>query len=105
MDFHGFSSIKEYEKECARLGFKTERVPFHKDKKMYFVLVTTPPNHPNGTSVEAWHLFTVDERREVLEGIVSDAYIKDLAKNGYHQVKSERGVISYGYQSRVSCRR
>ena len=24
MDYHGFRSVKEYEKECARVGFRSE---------------------------------------------------------------------------------
>lgn len=33
MEYRGFRSIKEYESECARIGFKTRRVPFHKGKE------------------------------------------------------------------------
>ena len=29
MEYHGFRSVREYESECARLGFTTRRVPFH----------------------------------------------------------------------------
>ena len=61
MEYHGFRSIKEYENECARVGFTTRRVPFHKDGEAYFALITTPPGHPTGTSIESWTLFTADE--------------------------------------------
>ena len=52
MDYHGFRSVKEYEKECARVGFSTRRIPFHKGNEKYFALVTSPPK--TGTSIEAW---------------------------------------------------
>ena len=45
MEYHGFRSIKEYENECARVGFTTRRVPFHKDGEAYFALITTPHGH------------------------------------------------------------
>ena len=99
MDYHGFRSLKEYENECARLGFTTRRVPFHKDGEVYFALVITPPGHPTGTSVETWTLFSADSSAQVLDGIVSsgvmssDAYLQDgldvnyigkLAASGYY---------------------
>ena len=56
MEYHGFRSIKEYENECARVGFTTRRVPFRKDGEPYFALITTPPGHPTGTSIESWTL-------------------------------------------------
>lgn len=77
MDYHGFRSVKEYEKECARVGFSTRRVPFHKGNEKYFALVTSPPK--TGTSIEAWTLFTADETSVVLDGIISGGMM-DLAK-------------------------
>ncbi|NCE63041.1 hypothetical protein D1159_00245 [Pseudoflavonifractor sp. 524-17] len=71
MEYHGFRSIKEYEIECARVGFTTRRVPFRKNDEKYFALITTPPGHPTGTSVESWTLFTADESAQVLDGIIS----------------------------------
>ena len=85
MDYHGFRSVKEYEKECARVGFSTRRIPFHKGNEKYFALVTSPPK--TGTSIEAWTLFTADETAVVLDGIISgvDAnYLGKLAAHGYH---------------------
>ena len=98
MGYHGFRSIKEYENECARVGFTTRRVPFRKDGEPYFALITTPPGHPTGTSIESWTLFTADEGRAVLDGIISGGmmdparYLRDgvdvnylgkLAAHGY----------------------
>ena len=77
MDYHGFRSVKEYEKECARVGLSTRRIPFHKGNKKYFALVTSPPK--TGTSIEAWTLFTADETAVVLDGIISGGMM-DLAK-------------------------
>ena len=97
MEYHGFRSIKEYENECARVGFMTRRVPFHgNDGAAYFALVTAPPK--TATSIEAWTLFTADEGRAVLDGIISGGmmdparYLRDgvdvnylgkLAAHGY----------------------
>ena len=98
MEYHGFRSIKEYENECARVGFTTRRVPFHKGNEKYFALVTTPPGHPTGTSTEGWTLFTADETAVVLDGIISGGtmdpskymrdgldvnYLGKLAAHGY----------------------
>ena len=86
MEYHGFRSIKEYENECARVGFTTRRVPFHKDGEAYFALITTPPGHPTGTSIESWTLFTADETAQVLDGVINghDAnYLGKLSAHGY----------------------
>jgi len=69
MEYHGFCSVKEYENECARVGFSARRVPFRKGNEKYFVLVTTPLQ--TGASVEAWALFAADETAFVLDGIIS----------------------------------
>ena len=97
MDYHGFRSVKEYEKECARVGFSTRRIPFHKGNEKYFALVTSPPK--TGTSIEAWTLFTADETAVVLDGIISGGmmdpakymrdgldvnYLGKLAAHGYY---------------------
>ena len=99
MEYHGFRSIKEYENECARVGFTTRRIPFHKGTEPYFALITTPPNHPTGTSIESWTLFTADETAQVLDGVISGGmmdpakylrngvdvnYLGKLAAHGYH---------------------
>lgn len=97
MDYHGFRSLKEYESECARVGFSTRRVPFHKGNEKYFALVTSPQK--TGTSIEAWTLFTADETAVVLDGIISGGtmdpakymrdgldvnYLGKLAAHGYY---------------------
>ena len=98
-DFHGFHSLREYEAECARVGHATRRIPFRKGSEKYFALVTTPPGHPTGTSIEAWTLFTADETAVVLDGIISGGmmdpaqymrdgldvnYLVKLAAHGYY---------------------
>ncbi|MDE6456084.1 MAG: hypothetical protein K2L38_09320 [Dysosmobacter sp.] len=98
MEYHGFRSVKEYENECARVGFTTRRVPFHKNGEKYFALITTPPGHPTGTSVESWTLLTADESARLLDGIISGGtmdpakypldgldvnYLGKLAAHGY----------------------
>ena len=99
MQYNGFRSIREYENECARLGFTTRRIGFHReDGEACFVLVTAPPNPPTGTSVEAWSLFPADESRLLLGGIISGGmmdpakymrngldvnYLGKLAAHGY----------------------
>lgn len=98
-DFHGFHSLREYEAECARVGHATRRIPFRKGSEKYFALVTTPPGHPTGTSIEAWTLFTADETAVVLDGIISGGmmdpakymrdgldvnYLGKLAAHGYY---------------------
>ena len=97
MEFHGFRSIREYESECARVGFTTRRVPFHKGNEKFFVLITGGPK--TATSIDPWHLFTADETAEVLDGIISGGimdpakymrdgldvnYLGKLAANGYY---------------------
>ena len=97
MEFHGFRSIREYESECARVGFTTRRVPFHKGNEKFFALITGGPK--TATSIETWHLFTADETAEVLDGIISGGmmdpakymrdgldvnYLGKLAANGYY---------------------
>jgi len=100
MEYQGFRSISEYERECARLHYKTRRVPFHNaDGGKYFALVTSCPGHPTGDSVEAWTLFTADETARVLDGIISGGlmdpakymrngldvnWLGKLAANGYY---------------------
>ena len=72
MEDHSFRSISEYERECARLSYKTRRVPFHAGNNgKFFALVTSCPGHPTGTSVESWTLFTADESARLLDGIIS----------------------------------
>lgn len=87
MNYHGFHSIKEYESECARLGFTTRRIPFHKDGDPFFALITTPPGHPTSTSVESWTLFTADGTAQFLSGIINgcnENYLGRLAAHGFH---------------------
>ena len=86
MEYHGFRSIKEYENECARVGFTTRRVPFRKGDAPYFALITTPPGHPTGTSIESWTLFTADETAQVLDGVINGHdvnYLGKLSAHGY----------------------
>ena len=83
MEYNGYRSIKEYESECARIGYTTRRVPFRKGDEKYFALITAPPGHPTGTSVQCWTLFTADEKAQVLQGItVSSTYIRQLLQAG-----------------------
>ena len=97
MEYHGFCSVKEYENECARLGFATRRVPFRDNGgNAFFALITSPPK--TASSVESWTLFAADEKRAVLDGIISGSmmdpskYLRDgldvnylgkLAAHGY----------------------
>lgn len=109
MEYHGFRSLSEYERECSRLAFKTRRVPFHDgDGGKFFALVTSCcPGHPTGSSVESWTLFTADESVRVLDGIISGGtmdparymrngldvnYLGKLAAHGYYPVNVEDGT-------------
>ena len=87
MQYNGFRSIREYESECARLGFTTRRVPFHHESSAAcFALLTTPPGHPTGTSVESWTLFDAGETRRLLDGVINGHganYLGKLAAHGY----------------------
>lgn len=105
MEYQGFRSISEYERECARLSYKTRRVPFHDDNNgKFFALVTSCPGHPTGTSVESWTLFTADESARLLDGIISGGtmdpakylrdgldvnYLGNLAAHGYRPDNSQ----------------
>lgn len=119
MQYNGFRSIREYESECARLGFTTRRVVvtssislasgqaqklthsavpplptesaslgFGGDPKSedYILLITTPPGHPTGTSIESWTLFDAGETRQLLDGVINGHganYLGKLAAHGY----------------------
>jgi hypothetical protein len=84
MQFHGFSSIAAYERECARTGFTTERQTYHKDGEDYLLLITRLAQ-PTSTSVDTWHLFTADETHEVLSGIMPQgtSAAGQLVQHGY----------------------
>jgi len=94
MQFHGFASIAEYERETARFDRTTERQIWHKDGEDYLLLITRA-NHPSPAEVNTWYLFTADETREVLSGIIPNAewlertggvdrnFTGLLAENGY----------------------
>lgn len=92
MEFRGFRSVREYERECARVGYATRRIPFHKGSEKYFALVTSPPGHPTGSSVEAWTLFTADETAEVLDGIISGGAFMHAEDNEYGRGYMQNGV-------------
>lgn len=87
MEYHGFRSVREYESECARLGFTTRRVPFHHESgAAYFALITAPPGHPTGTSIESWTLFDAGETRQLLDGVINSHganYLGKLSAHGY----------------------
>lgn len=85
MMFNGFRSISEYESECRRLGFLTERRSFRKGNEKFFVLVTGLAMKTS-TSVESWHLFSIDEQSHLLDGIINGNnanYLGMLAEHGY----------------------
>jgi hypothetical protein len=71
MEFRGFRSVSEYEKECVRLGYSARRIPFHGPEGACFILLTAVPGHPTGTSIQEWDLFTADESKLILDGVVS----------------------------------
>lgn len=92
MQYHGFPTLSAYEAECARLGFTTRREPFHKNGALYFALVTSPPGHPTGASIEGWALFSADETRQLLDGInngLQENYPGKLAAHGFLPAPAE----------------
>lgn len=70
MHYSGFPSIHAYEQECARIGHETQRIPFRKHGKDFFVLVSHPPCGSD-TSCSAWSLFDMAETTELASGIIS----------------------------------
>lgn len=40
MGFHGLSSVGEYEAAARSHGLRTRRIPFHRGREGFFVLVT-----------------------------------------------------------------
>lgn len=85
MEFNGFRSIAEYESECKRLGYVTERVPFSREGKEYFALITGLAA-PSASAIKTWHLFPADESAELLDGVINgnDAnYLGKLAAHGF----------------------
>lgn len=96
MKFHGFNSIADFEKACWACGQTARRLPFHKGDEAYFVLVTGFAR-PTPTSIEGWHLFPMDESKELLEGVINgcDAnYLGKLAKHGFYPDVPGRGERS-----------
>lgn len=98
MQYSGFPSIHAYEQECARIGHATQRIPFRKDNKDFFVLVSHPPGN-SPTSCSAWSLIDMGETAELSSGIISSLqmlqhgalqdgtdknYFGKLAGLGYH---------------------
>lgn len=105
MEFHGFRTIAEYERACIGCGMTTVRVPFRKmaesgETEHGFVLITSL-KVKTSTSLGTWHLFTVDERRELLDGIINgnDAnYLGMLASHGWfpdRETAAFRGCKAY----------
>lgn len=89
-DFHGFRTLREYERECARNGFTTRREPFYKNGLPYFVLITSPPQTPTGVS--CWELFPADESAPILSGVINGVpgnYLGKLAAHGFHPGPNE----------------
>lgn len=115
MTFNSFSSVSAYEAECRRIGFTTERIPYRRGDQDCFLLITSPPKTP--TSVSSWHLFTADESKELLSGIISGGnmdpqeymrggvdvnYTGKLAANGYFpadQTAPASKIIPFPVQS------
>lgn len=93
MEYHGFRSISEYERECRKHDLSTERVPFLRGKDKIFVLITRPPK--TATSVEAWTLFTADETAQLLDGVINGVnanYLGKLAAHGYFPADSQKAA-------------
>lgn len=63
--YNGFSSVHEYERECERLGFQTERIQFCDDS---FILITHAPE--TKTSVDCWVMFDKNEN-VVTSGVIN----------------------------------
>lgn len=92
MEYHGFRSIREYERECRKHGLNTERIPFQRGGEQFFVLITSPPK--TATSVEAWALFTADETEQLLDGVINGVnanYLGKLAAHGYFP-ENDQGI-------------
>ena len=98
MEYRGFSSISMYESECKRLGYATKRIPYKKGSEDAFLLVTEPPGHPTGTSVAAWTLFSADETKELLDGIISGGQMDPTKylRNGM-DVNFDGKLAAHGY--------
>lgn len=89
MNFHGFRTIFEYEKACRDCNMTTRRVPFCKisetGEERAFALITSLASK-TPTCVATWHLFSADEKMEILDGIINgnDAnYLGLLASHGW----------------------
>lgn len=75
------SAVPPLPTEPAALGFGGDP----QNGEAYFFLVTSPPGHPTGTSVESWTLFSADETRQLLDGVnngVPENYLGKLAAHG-----------------------
>lgn len=92
MTFNGFSSVSAYEAECRRIGFTTERIPYRHGDQDCFLLITSPP--PTPTNVSSWHLFTADESKELLNGIISDGSMDPK--------KYMRGCVDVNYTGKLA---
>lgn len=96
MMFNGFGSISAYEAEARRIGFVTERIPFQKDDEKYFALITRLAQ-PSESSIASWHLFSNDESRELLDGVIngnSANFEEKLAEHGFSKINVRE--VPYG---------
>ena len=69
---------------CA-LVFQQNDTLFSRMEKIFFVLVTEPPTK-TPTSVKSWHLFSMDEKLELMDGVINgydSNYLGKLAAAGY----------------------
>ena len=84
-------------RHTKRLGFTTRRVLFrHESGAACFALITTPPGHPTGTSIESWTLFDTGETRQLLDGVINGHganYLGKLAAHGYRPDGSDAAAV------------
>lgn len=87
MEFQGFRSVSEYERECSRLGYSTRRESFTNGNENCFALITSARTSPS--AVESWHLISEDETHEIMNGIIDDIdanFLGKLEDAGYKRV-------------------
>lgn len=90
MTFHGFQSIAEYEKACLSVGFRTSRVLYDGPEQAFLFITCNPGKSEHG--VDTWHLFSLDESREIIEGggIFNGIDEKRIESAGF----TKKGVIA-----------
>ena len=72
MEFRGFPTVAAFKHACTDLHIPVERKTVYKDD-MPYVLLVVGCSGTSASEIGTWHIFTDNESKEVLSGIVPNA--------------------------------